>query len=154
MPVGGKKYSKSKTTKARKNNGGGHSKKPVVNYLSETGVKLNLTPIKKASKGPVKLRAVKEDEVMSGTNRQSTRTKVVPKKLESTFKKTAPKSGYVPLKDIPSKIKEYEDMIEKKLKEIENCKTKIEELKNREYEENAKMSNMNDLSKMFSGFKF
>jgi hypothetical protein len=153
MPVRGKKY--SKTTKPRKNNGGGHSKKPVVNYLSETGVKLNLAPIKKTpSKAPVKLRAVKEDEVMSGTNRQSTRTKVAPKKIESTFKKTAPKSGYVPLKDIPSKIKEYEDMIEKKLKEIENYKTKIEELKNREYEENARMSNMNDLSKMFSGFKF
>jgi len=147
MPIKGKRVTK------KGKNGGGHTNKPVVpmkNYL--------LNPVKMtAFKAPVakKVQIAKKDVVMSTVgSRQSSRATKAPKKIEVGFKKAAPKSSYVPIADIPEKIKEYEDLIEKKRIEIKNYETKIAELKNKKLEADTKASKINEVSNLFSGIKF
>lgn len=140
-----------KTGKRKLNNGGGYGKKPTKNNknINIPGVATSAI----AKKKPTKIQKVNEDIEMSGT-RQSTRNKIVPKKLELTFTKPVSKSGYVRISEIPEKIKEFEKLIEKKRVEIKNYENKIEELRKRQQDEETKIGKIDDISKMFSNFKF
>jgi hypothetical protein len=141
--------------------GGGHTtNKPLApksvvahmtNYLSNP-VKMTTFKAVPAAK---KVKVAKKDVIMTTVgSRQSSRSTKAPKKLEVSFKKAAPKSSYVPIAHIPDKIKEYENLIEKKRIEIKNYEAKIAELKNKKLEADTKASKINDISTLFSGIKF
>jgi len=154
MHIKGHKAIKGKNSK--KNNGGGHTataKKPApVNYLLNN---VKMTAFKTPATKQIKLRENKGDVPMANIgSRQSTRAIKTPKKLEVTFKKTAPKSSYVPIAHISKKIEEYELLIKKSKAKIEEYEGKIAELKNKQLEADIKASKINDLSSLFSGIRF
>jgi len=138
-----------------KTNGGVHTTKKSTlftnNYLLNP-IKLDLEFKKKLPKKTV----IKNKDVTMGNtgSRKSSRAVKKPKQLEVGFKKTAPKSSYVPIAYIPEKIKEYENLIEKKRIEIKKYEDKISELRIKKIEAETKAKILNDVSTSMSKFKF